>query len=449
MSVPFTSGFRSLTNFSLETVLRWYLSPHLETRLAPLHRPFRPACVKSQRDSTEQRLVGFISKKNFLKQIGSVFRKGLYFLFIRGPLIDEICLKKRAYDQTCEIIDRFCFSIRFSFIFGTLLYRCIEKQLAHILEYKYEILQIDCDLAKTYPFEKPLKILISGATGFVGNALRLFLESVGHDVWSLTRSFQGIDGKRIGWNFLLRGVKEFDAVIHLAGENISKGWWTHRKKKLILESRQKSTFQLVQALGKLKSPPQTLISASGVGVYGDCGDEVLTERSARKKPLFLTKVCELWEGATHQLAEQGRVRVVCARFGMVLSPKGGALKKMLIPFKMGVGGRIGSGRQYVSWIAIEDVVGALYHVLMTPSLFGPVNFTSPYPVRNKQFAREIEKAIGCFPRAPIPSCVVQLLFGQKGRELFLASACAQPKKLLDSGYCFRFALLREVLQWLM
>jgi len=394
-------------------------------------------------------LVGFIAKKEFLKEVSSAFRKVFGMILLHGPLVDEIYLKKRSHGYMCEVIDRFRFGVRFSPVFDNAFYRLVEKQLIHILEYKYEMLQTDCDLSKKYPYSKPLKLLISGATGFVGSSLRLFLESFGHDVWSLSRSRKDLDDKTIGWDFSFsqRGIKRFDAVIHLAGENIAKGWWTKRKKALILESRQKNTLKLVEALGNLQSIPHTLISASGVGVYGDCGDEILTEDSAQGTPLFLTKVCEFWEHAAHQI-ETKSVRVVCARFGMILSPRGGALKKILFALKVGMGGKIGSGMQYISWIAMDDVIGAFYHVLMTPHLAGPVNFTSPYPVRNRQFTRELAKATSHFSGLPIPSCMIRSLLGQKGKELLLSSTRAEPKKLLDSGYYFRFDRLREALQHL-
>jgi hypothetical protein len=238
-------------------------------------------------------------------------------------------------------------------------------------------------------------------------------------------------------------VSGFDAVIHLAGEDIV-GRWSAAKKAKIRDSRVVGTRNLAEALGRAKNRPQVLVCSSAIGYYGDRGDEVLNERSAPGTG-FLAEVCREWEAATQPAAEAG-IRTVQIRTGIVLSPKGGALATMLTPFKMGIGGRIGSGRQWMSWIDIEDMVGAIHHILQNVYLHGPVNIVSPSPVTNAEFARTLASVLSRPAIFPAPAFAVKLAFGEMGETVLLASQRVEPAQLLTSGYQFHFRELRTSLQ---
>lgn len=437
---------RSLLDCPLDQVIRWHLLARVKKRLVPPYHSLHPSKSQAKQAEEDPDLIGSISKKSFLNSYHQPFwKKIMGKLFIDGFLTDEIWFKKGS--DRCEVIEKLNIRSRFSPLFTPFLNRLFRRELTRFLENKYELLQNDLSLFNKYPCSKPLKLLISGATGFVGRSLSAFLEDAGHDVWTLVRSTKdrSVRAVDLKGKQTKEGMEGFDGVIHLGGENISQGRWTEQKKTAILESRRLGTERLVELLTDLKNPPKTFISASGIAFYGDCGDEILTEKSAQGR-LFLTDVCRVWERAALKLEKKG-VRVVCARFGIILG-SGGALKKMLVPFRFGLGGRIGCGRQYVSWIAMNDVVGALYHVLMTPKLFGPVNFTAPHPVTNRTLTRELVKRTSHFRAPPLPPFLVSLLFGQKGEELLLSSARVQPEKLLDSGYHFHFSTLKEAFDYL-
>jgi uncharacterized protein (TIGR01777 family) len=238
-------------------------------------------------------------------------------------------------------------------------------------------------------------------------------------------------------------LEGLDAVIHLAGESI-QGRWTPNKKARIRESRFKGTRLLADALAQLAKPPKVFISASAIGYYGDRGDEVLREDSSPGNG-FLAEVVREWEAATEPASKKG-IRVVNVRTGIVLGSEGGALGQMLTPFKMGVGGRIGSGQQYMSWIALDDEVGAIEHALKTESLRGPVNFVGPSPVRNTEFTKVLGKVLSRPTVFPLPAFAVKTVFGQMGEELLLFSQRVEPSRLTASGYKFRYPELEGALR---
>lgn len=238
-------------------------------------------------------------------------------------------------------------------------------------------------------------------------------------------------------------VSGFDAVIHLAGESIV-GRWTETKKAKIRDSRVAGTSNLAQALGQAKDRPQVFVCSSAIGYYGNRGDEVLNEGSVPGAG-FLPDVCREWEGATQAAAAAG-IRTVRIRTGVVLSLKGGALGKMLTPFKMGVGGRIGDGRQWMSWIDVQDMVGAIHHILKTDLLQGAVNMVAPKPVTNAEFTKTLASALSRPAIFPVPALVVKLAFGEMGETVLLGSQRVEPSQLVASGYPFRFRDLRASLE---
>lgn len=288
-----------------------------------------------------------------------------------------------------------------------------------------------------------MKILIGGSHGLVGTALIKSLETDGHEIFRLVRYAPTTEAE-IEWSpdrysIALARIEGFDAVVNLAGESIAEGRWTDEKKRRIRESRVKGTKLLGDALANLTDSPKTLICASAIGYYGNRGDEVLTE-SSQAGDDFLAKVCVEWEEATALATEKG-IRVVNARFGVILDPNGGALAKMLPPFRMGVGGRIGSGTQWMSWITLNDVIGALKFALMEERLSGPVNFVAPNPAMNAEFTKALGKALGRPTFFPIPAFGVRLAFGEMADALLLASQRVKPERLISEGYQFQYSQL--------
>ncbi|MHB8782326.1 MAG: TIGR01777 family oxidoreductase [Desulfobacteria bacterium] len=294
-----------------------------------------------------------------------------------------------------------------------------------------------------------MRVAITGSTGLVGSAVVPALAESGYDVVRLLRRAPAPGEKAIRWD-PERGVIDaaelegLDAVIHLAGENVGSGRWTAARKAAIRDSRVNGTRLLCDALAGLARPPKTLVCASAIGYYGDRGEEVLTEESPPGAG-FLPGVCREWEAASAAAARKG-IRVVAMRIGMVLSPKGGALPRMLPLFRAGLGGVIGNGRQYVSWVAIDDLVGIVLHALRCEDLRGPVNAVAPRPVTNREFTEALGKALSRPTPLPVPAFALRLAVGgEMADALLLASAWVVPKRLLDTGYAFRFPELPATL----
>lgn len=283
----------------------------------------------------------------------------------------------------------------------------------------------------------PSRVLVTGTSGPIGAALLPSLEASGFEVSRLVRRGSSQAGE-IRWNpaeSLAPGsVSDFDVVIHLAGESVV-GRWTPDRKARILNSRVLGTRHLCEALAQSGRPPGVLISASAIGYYGDRGEEILREKSPPGQG-FLPDVCRQWEAATHAASEAG-TRVVSIRIGLVLSPSGGALPAMLWPFRLGLGGKIGSGRQWWSWIDISDLVGAVHHILKDDSICGAVNMVSPQPARNLAFTKSLAGALSRPSIFAIPAFVARLAWGEMAEEVMLASQRVEPAKLLTSGYRFQ------------
>lgn len=315
--------------------------------------------------------------------------------------------------------------------------------------FRFRHLRTENDLMRHHSHaELPrLRIALTGASGMIGRQLRAFLTTGGHEVIPLVRRAPG--EHEIFWDpdrqeIELSHLEGIDAVIHLAGENIGAGRWSPERKAAVLESRRKGTLLLSSALAKLQKPPRVLVSASAIGYYGNRGDTALTEESPPGEG-FLTEVCQAWEAGTEPAKAAG-IRVVNLRLGVVLTSRGGALAQMLTPFKLGVGGVIGSGRQVMSWIALEDVIGAIHHALFTESLAGPVNATAPNPVTNAEFTRTLGKVLGRPTLFPLPAAAVQVLFGEMGQSLLLEGARVLPCKLERTGFEFLYPDLERALR---
>lgn len=292
------------------------------------------------------------------------------------------------------------------------------------------------------------RILISGGSGFIGSPLSVFLIRQGHTLISLIRPQDKEFSSSITWDPLLKKAKGsdfdgFDGVIHLAGEPLSFSRWSSSKKKKIYESRAVGTKFLADLLAEAQNPPKFFISASAVGFYGNRGEEVLTEESSAGNS-FLSTVCKAWEEAARALEEKG-IRVASLRFGMVLGPNGGALEKMLPIYRLGLGGSLGSGRQWLSWIHLEDLVRAVAHVIEQDSLKGPINFVSNQPIRQGDFAKTLAELIARPHFFKVPACLLKAVLGTMGKDLLLASAHVKCSKLLASNFSFKYSDLRSAL----
>jgi len=291
-----------------------------------------------------------------------------------------------------------------------------------------------------------MRILISGASGLVGRALQKSLREAKHEVIVLQRG-EARPGVAT-WDpargtIDLSAAGRIDAVFHLAGDNISARRWSAKKKATILNSRVDGTNLLARSLASLASPPQLFVSASAVGIYGDRGNEGLHEGSTLGDG-FLADVCQQWEQAA-QPAIDGGVRVVYARFGVILDLAGGALHKMLGPFRLGLGGVLGSGQQWMSWISLADVVAIFHFLLAHQQLAGALNLVAPEAVSNCQFTKAFGRALKRPTILPMPAFLVSLLFGEMGRELLLSSAKVEPQELLRCGFHFRHESLQQLL----
>jgi len=277
---------------------------------------------------------------------------------------------------------------------------------------------------------------VTGASGLIGSALVPFLTADGRRVIRLARPDRGEPLP-----------PDLDAVVHLAGEPIASGRWNAAKKARIRQSRVEGTHALCQAIGRMVRPPQTLMCASAVGFYGNRGDALLDEDSPPGNG-FLADVTQAWEAAAREAAGYG-VRVVSLRFGMILSPTGGALARMLPPFAAGLGGRIGNGRQYWSWLSLDDALGAIRHALTTEALTGPVNAVAPESVTGAEFAAVLGRVLRRPAFLAVPALAARAIFGPMADEVLLAGARVMPRRLLETGYRFRHEKLETALRQLL
>jgi uncharacterized protein (TIGR01777 family) len=293
-----------------------------------------------------------------------------------------------------------------------------------------------------------MKILVTGSSGLIGRALVSFLRGKGDQVACLVRG-KGKGPDSLVWDpesgrIDPGSLEGFDAVVHLAGENIAGARWTSEQKERIRNSRTGGTRLLAETLAGLSSPPRVMVSASAIGYYGDRGEELLTE-SAPPGTDYLAEVCQQWEAATETASTKG-IRVVIPRIGIVLTPFGGALARLLPPFKAGVGGVLGGGRQYMSWITLDDTVGAIHHAILADSLQGPVNVVASRPVTNREFTNVLGRVLGRPTLLPAPAFALRFAFGEMAGALMLASARVSSGRLESSGYKFHHRELEDALR---
>ena len=298
-----------------------------------------------------------------------------------------------------------------------------------------------------------MNVAITGSTGLLGSALVPRLTSGGHGVVRLVRGTPApASAERVArWDpdtgAVEPGLDGVDAVVHLAGESVPGGRWTQARKQRIRDSRVRATRLFAETLARLPRPPRVLVAASAIGYYGDRGDQVLREESPPGVG-FLPEVCREWEAAAEPAARRG-IRVVHLRIGLVLSPKGGALAAMLPVFRLGLGGPVGSGAQWMSWIGMDDMLGAVLHALMNEALAGPVNAVAPAPVTNREFTKTLARVLRRPALLPFPAFAARAVLGQMADELLLASARVEPARLQATGFAFRDATLDGALRRLL
>jgi uncharacterized protein len=294
-----------------------------------------------------------------------------------------------------------------------------------------------------------MKVLISGGSGLVGSALTNALRADGHSVSHFVRPGHTAAPGDVLWNpsratVDVPALEGYNAIVHLSGASIADGRWTAERKAVLRSSRVDSTRVLVDSLTHLKQPPRVFVCASAIGFYGDRGDELLTETSGNGND-FLSVLCRAWESEAARAATSG-IRTVMTRFGVILATQGGALPRMLTPFKLGVGGRLGSGKQWISWVALEDVVKVVRAAIDNQNLSGPVNVVAPQPVQNDEFTRVLAGVMHRPAIFPAPAFALRLALGQMADALLLSSQRVQPEKLAKTGHNFRYETLRSALQ---
>lgn len=370
---------------------------------------------------------------------------------VEGPFSQWI--HQHLFEPVGADTSRYTDRIEFAPPFGTLGAAAgmwlARPRAERMLAYRHSMLREDLAAHARFQSQGRLHVAVTGASGMLGSALVPFLTTGGHRVTPVTRQPQPSDAIR--WDpssgaIEVSAFEGLDAVVHLAGENVGVRWTDGRKRR-IRESRIDGTRLLTEALAELKRPPRVLVSASAIGIYGDRGDEVLAEDAAPTGPPgdFLVEVGREWEAATEPARAAG-IRVVNLRFGIILTPAGGALGRMLPPFRAGAGGPLGSGRQWVSWISVDDAVGAVHHALFTEELAGPVNAVAPEPVTSRTFAATLGRVLRRPALIPAPAPALRLLFGEMADTALLASQRVSPSRLLDSGYSFRHPRLEPALR---
>lgn len=456
----------------LENVFAWHIREGAFERLKPPWEKFevigRSGSIQNNGIVKLRTKIGPLSMKWVVrhaeyipeKQFKDIQIKGFFPSFVHSHLFDR-------FGTSCMLEDRIEYSLPGGQIGRLAAHRYVDRKLRKIFDYRHRTISQDlrshCVINSIRKSERPLAIAITGSSGFVGSALMPFLTTGGHRVVPLTRkkylppSVRTNQGQiRSQFNLDPLTSNRVDAVINLAGENIF-GKWTKEKKRKLSGSRISATTALCEQLASLDEPPSVLVSVSAIAYYGDRGDELLSEDSqagitASSVPNrvpsidYLSNLCREWESATH-IAKEAGIRVVNLRLGIVLSSSGGFLAKILPIFKLGLGGRIGRGNQYVSWIALEDLITIILTVITDETFSGPINAVSPNPVTNTDFTDLLGKTLSRTTFVAVPKFLLRLTVGQELTDaLLLSSSRAIPSRLIESGYQFRFPYLELALR---
>lgn len=453
-----TFTYRTHFPYSAERVYEWHLRPLAFERLcAPWDRV---DLIRRDEPIGEGSRVEFAIHSGPLRQRWVAEHRG----FVPGRQFRDVQISGpfRHWEHThlvepdgpdgCFLEDRIEYSLPGGAVGKALAGSTIRKMLERTFRYRHHITSRDLMREDSRKKEQVMRIAITGASGMVGSALTTALTRSGHQVVKMVRRQDPGSDATISWNpdanyVDAQALEGIDVIIHLAGEGIADARWTPQRKARIRDSRVKGTRLLSETLAQMANPPKHFLCASAIGFYGDRGDETLDETSSNGNT-FLSGVCREWEQATEPAQRKG-IRVVNFRFGVILSPKGGALSKMLLPFKMGVGGVVGSGKQFLSWISLDDVVGVIEHAVTDTDLKGPINVTAPRPVTNAEFTRTLGKVLGRPTVLPMPAFAARLAFGEMAEEMLLGGAKVMPVRLQQAGYQFQHPELEPALRYLL
>lgn len=444
-------------NVSADAAFKWHARPFILERITP---PWEEIEIIERTGSLQhggmvviRTYFGPIPLTWVVEHRDFIERHGFSDELVRGPL--PFWYHKRKVEEidphTCEWTDSVDYEMPLGRV-GEFLHPIVHKRIERLFKYRHTIFQNDLEVIGRYPASPALNIVLTGGNGLIGRSLQFFLRSLGHNVTCLKYSGAGPLIGANTWNHQHQAVDRnalegSDVFIHLAGENVGSGRWTEKKKKNIKNSRIDSTQFFADVISRLDLPPKTFICASAIGYYGDRGNETLDEKSDPGHG-FLAEVCKTWEESTFML-NQLDIRVANLRFGVILAGQGGALKKMLLPFSMGLGGPIGDGQQFMSWIALDDAIGAIHHIIRNQHISGPVNITAPTPVTNADFTKTLAKVLKRPAILPMPAFAAKAIFGEKADELLLASAKVEPKVLKESSYQYLFPDLEKAIRHLL
>ncbi|MBD3675537.1 MAG: TIGR01777 family protein [Planctomycetaceae bacterium] len=443
----------SLIPASAEELFHWHERPGAFNRLTPPWEPVELVSHEGIRDGDRAIIsmkLGPFTRKWVAEH--SEFRSGESFqdVQISGPFAKWEHTHKMSpiAERESQLTDSIQYRLPGGSLGNLLGAGIARRKLDRMFRYRHRRTRDDLSCHEKYRKQPRMKVVITGGTGLVGEELQSLLSTGGHETISLTRRSATRDDLR-QWDptaevFDPAWFEGADAVVHLAGENIAGQRWTEAFKKRLWDSRIDVTQKLVTALSSLSNPPRTLISASAIGWYGETGNECVDEQAPAGEG-FLADLCKAWEDASHPAREAG-IRVVNPRIGIVLSPKGGALAKMLFPFKMGAGGILGNGKQFMSWISLDDVAGAIYHALMTESISGPMNCVAPSPVTNYEFTKTLGRVLNRPTIFPVPGFMAKLAFGEMAEALLLASTRVKDGVLDSTDYEFRTPQLEDCLR---
>ena len=446
---------RSIIEASLRDVFQWHARQGAIERLSP---PWDPLKVINRSGGIE------VGAKVHLKMKAGPIPYNWHaehtayegdYLFrdeqIKGPFSKWIHTHRFSQDDNgnCILEDQVEYQLPFHRLSHPFLKAVIQRKLTPIFAYRHRTTQQDMALHQLNRSGERLTVLISGASGVIGSALVPFLTTGGHRVMRLVRGAPDNNPEEVSWDPIegrmdLDPSEKIDVVIHMAGENIGNQRWTAKKKKKITDSRNKGTRLIAEKISQLHTKPRVFLCASAIGYYGDRGDLTVTEQDGAGDD-FISDVCSQWENSASPATEAG-IRTAFLRIGVVLTPLGGALSRLLLPFQLGLGMKIASGKQYVSWISLPDVMGSIYYTIFNETIQGPVNLVSPNPVTN----HELSKKMGMVLRRPVllkvPEFLIKQAFGQMGQEILLSSTRVSPQVLLESQYPFLYPNLEPWLR---
>jgi uncharacterized protein (TIGR01777 family) len=432
---------------------RWHARPGAFTRLSPPWRRVEvaggwhgiaPGSRVEIRIGTPPLALRWVARHGEVEE-GRRFvdhqEEGPFASFVHEHLFEDVRAGRSV------VVDRIDYRLPFGAAGSLVLDRRVRTSLTRLFRYRRAVTAGDLGRHAPYVGSPPLRVAITGASGLIGGQLAAFLEAGGHEVLRAARGRTPRAGE-FGWDPALgrvdhEALEGLDAVVHLAGAGIADGRWTEARRAAILRSRVDGTRLVADAMAVLRTPPRVFITASAVGYYGDRGSERLDESSSAGTG-FLADVARAWEAAAEPAARAG-VRTVRARFGMIVTSRGGAVAKMRLPFLLGAGGPIGGGRQGVSWIALDDALYAIHHVIRTETVTGAVNVVAPEAVPQAEFAAALARSLRRPAILPMPAAAVRALFGAMGEEVLLAGQLATPAALTRSGFRWDVAALGEAL----